>query len=392
MVTDAYSGSREWGMWRWRFHVRRTSVVVRKGRECIVSKLNIGNIASCFRRPSWLPRMSLTTSKISCYRLQQVKKLIDPLLFLHTNTHTDRLVVKFSTSPYNKDDLAYMLNVVKEIEGDVREGRGHSSWVIAKFMSLHNDGVLRSSYGQSDDYFDIDSSEPSVGPYQRSYLMAFLTPFLLKSPDVFAEELYSFHENFTPERWSRFVRKVDMSIRDSNLLATVLLSTNVGLLAIGSVDDSGTRASRSAVQIVTYISIICSAGSIIIGLAIFKQYRAKGADTPLRAVTVLKRILKETYGLERLAIICSLPYVLLMWSLIAFLGAFAVVFYDGTDPQVRVPVSVALFLIFLSLFSCLYTAGPPDKEDRKPQAQSYRERAAAYIPVFGSQKQDPVLV
>ena len=30
-------------------------------------------------------------------------------------------------------------------------------------------------------------------------------------------------------------------------------------------------------------------------------------------VTVLRGILDETYGLERLAIACSLPHVLLMW-------------------------------------------------------------------------------
>ncbi|KAH7885504.1 hypothetical protein F5I97DRAFT_1928878 [Phlebopus sp. FC_14] len=299
----------------------------------------------------------------------------------------DRITSKFSTSPYSKDDLAYMLNLVKEIEGDTREVAGHSSWVIAKFMSLHNDGVLRSSYGQSDDYFDIDYTEPSIGPYQRSWLMAILAPFLLKSPDVFAEELYSFHDNFNPVRWSKFVRKVDMNIRDSNLLATVLLSTSVGFLQIGSIDQATQDGSRSAVQIVVYVSIVCSVGSIIIGLAIFKQYRAKGADTPLRAVTVLKRILKETYGLERLAIICSLPYVLLMWRsvcLIAFLGAFAIVFCDKTDDQVRVPVSIALFIVFTSLFSCLHTAGPPDKEAKMLQNKSYRERAIAYFPKWGT--------
>ncbi|KAF9240272.1 hypothetical protein BU15DRAFT_74189 [Melanogaster broomeanus] len=199
------------------------------------------------------------------------REVTDDLKDILLQASADRLLVKFSTSPYDKDDLAYMMNVVKEIEGGVSGGKGSSSWVIAKFMSLHNDGVLRSSYGQSDDdFFDIDRSEPSSGPYRRPYLLALLAPLLLKSPDVYAEELYSFHENFTPERWSKFVRKVDISIRDSNLLATVLLSTNI----------------------VTYVSIICSVGSIIIGLAIFKQYRAKGADTPLRAVTVLKRILQ----------------------------------------------------------------------------------------------------
>lgn len=36
----------------------------------------------------------------------------------HATVHTDRLLVKFSTSPYDKDDLEYMLNVVKEIEGE----------------------------------------------------------------------------------------------------------------------------------------------------------------------------------------------------------------------------------------------------------------------------------
>ena len=68
------------------------------------------------------------------------------------------------------------------------------------------------------------------------------------------------------------------------LKATVLLSTNVGLLAWSDNGKTGEINSPTAPQIMTYISIICSVGSIIIGLTIFKQYRAKGADTPLRAV------------------------------------------------------------------------------------------------------------
>jgi hypothetical protein len=36
----------------------------------------------------------------------------------NVEVHTDRLLVKFSTSPYDKHDLEYMLNVVKEIEGE----------------------------------------------------------------------------------------------------------------------------------------------------------------------------------------------------------------------------------------------------------------------------------
>ncbi|KAG6334805.1 hypothetical protein ID866_4277, partial [Astraeus odoratus] len=234
------------------------------------------------------------------------------------------------------------------LEGDNKNHGHHSAWVIGgvklalpypdKLTHSLVEGVLRSSYGQSDDYFDIDYSETTpVKPYRRTWLMCLLGPFLLGSADAWAEELYTFHENFSPDGWSRFVGKVDMTIRDSNLLATVLLSTSVSVLTIGSVDDSTANGTRSTVQIIIYASIIYSVGSIAVGLAIFQQYRAKGIDAPLRAVTVLKRILKEPYGLERLAIGCCLPHVLLVWSLIMFLGAFSIVFYKGTDRKVQVP-------------------------------------------------------
>ena len=66
--------------------------------------------------------------------------------------------------------------------------------------------------------------------------------------------------------------------------ATVLLSTSVSVLTINSIDNVGVNGFRSAVQITIYISIILSVGSISVGLALFQQYRASGADTPLRAV------------------------------------------------------------------------------------------------------------
>ncbi|KAG9315978.1 hypothetical protein JVU11DRAFT_3636 [Chiua virens] len=297
-----------------------------------------------------------------------IRELKDILL----QAAADRLLVKFSTSPYDKDALAYMLNLVKEIEADIRDGSGYPAWIIARFMALYNDGMLQSSYGQGDDYFDIDNSAPEHAPYKRPLLLATVAPFFFRSPDVFAAELYSFHENFYPERWSSFVRKVDQSIRDSNLLATVLLSTNVAFLAYNDQGKGSGVNDPTAAQIVTYISIVFSVGSIIIGLMIFKQYRATGADTPLGAVVVLKRILKSPFGLERLSIICCLPYVLLLWGLIAFLAALGIDFYKDTGIKVRIPTTAALSILFLCLFFCLYTAGPPDKEKEEQRLQKRR--------------------
>lgn len=54
------------------------------------------------------------------YRLQQVRQASPPLLlFLSCGTFViDRLLVKFSPPPYDKDDPVYMLNLIKEIEGE----------------------------------------------------------------------------------------------------------------------------------------------------------------------------------------------------------------------------------------------------------------------------------
>ncbi|KAG2123804.1 hypothetical protein DEU56DRAFT_828767 [Suillus clintonianus] len=246
--------------------------------------------------------------------LNVTEVVIRELKSILVQASADRVTSKFSTSPYDADHISTMLEVVNNIEPQSKSEDGRSAWTIAKFMVLYHIGILRSSYGQNDDYFDIDYSEPNSEPYQRSMLMALFSPLMLKSVEVYASELHSFRDNFSLARWKKFVNKVDISIRDSNLLATVLLSTNIGFLAIASVDASSTDSSRSGAQIVIYCSVICSIGSIIIGLVIFKQYRAKGADTPVKAITILKRIFLERYGLERLAVICSLPYVLLMWG------------------------------------------------------------------------------
>ncbi len=65
--------------------------------------------------------------------------------------------------------------------------------------------------------------------------------------------------------------------------STVLLNANVAFLAIPSVDP-GSNNNRTAAQIVSYISIVTSTGSIIIGLLLIRQYRVKPRETVEEAV------------------------------------------------------------------------------------------------------------
>ncbi len=65
--------------------------------------------------------------------------------------------------------------------------------------------------------------------------------------------------------------------------ATVLLNANVAFLAIPDVDPESNH-NRTAAQIVSYISIATSTGSIIIGPLLGHQNRVKPGETIDQAV------------------------------------------------------------------------------------------------------------
>jgi len=107
----------------------------------------------------------------------------------------------------------------------------------------------------------------------------------------------------------------------------VLLNGNVGFLAIQSVD----MKNSSAAQISSYLSIVASVGSILLGLLLRRQTKNKVMHRVDDVVSYASKIshflltnshqqdyLNENshplLGLEFLAILHSLPYALFMWA------------------------------------------------------------------------------
>ncbi len=64
-----------------------------------------------------------------------------------------------------------------------------------------------------------------------------------------------------------------------------MLNANVAFLAIQSVDDSSDKEGRSPAQIFSYISIIASIGSIILGLLLIRKNRSKESGAITEAVS-----------------------------------------------------------------------------------------------------------
>ncbi|KAF9231317.1 hypothetical protein BU15DRAFT_8735, partial [Melanogaster broomeanus] len=117
------------------------------------------------------------------------------------------------------------------------------------------------------------------------------------------------------DKWTAFVNDFTSQLQNTNLLATVLLTTNVGFLAIQSVDSS---TSRSVGQVTSYLSIVCSLASIVLGLIFLERSRHIRSNS----AELLDRFYHAKHGLERLALVFSLPYAYLMWGMIFFFVAF----------------------------------------------------------------------
>jgi cytochrome bd-type quinol oxidase subunit 2 len=64
--------------------------------------------------------------------------------------------------------------------------------------------------------------------------------------------------------------------------ATVLLNANVGFLAINTVDKGG----RNAIQMASYMSLVTSLGSIVLGLFFVSHDRTSGTNTATEAVSI----------------------------------------------------------------------------------------------------------
>jgi hypothetical protein len=142
--------------------------------------------------------------------------------------------------------------------------------------------------------------------------------------------------------------------QEFNLPATVLLSANMSFLAIQSVDNGGAKVKdRSAAQIASYISIVTSLGTVILSLLLVRQYRSKGSVND--AAKFLGKM-TDPYGLETLAIWFALPYALLLWSTITFLGAFSFTCFSDSSLPTRIPVGSILLAVSVLIIWCIGAA------------------------------------
>lgn len=74
---------------------------------------------------------------------------------------------------------------------------------------------------------------------------------------------------------------------DSPQQGTVLLNANVAFLAIQSVDEATADSTRSPAQILSFLSVVSSIGSVIIGLMLARKNKVKHKEGAEDAVSFM---------------------------------------------------------------------------------------------------------
>ncbi|OCH87219.1 hypothetical protein OBBRIDRAFT_760045 [Obba rivulosa] len=282
----------------------------------------------------------------------------------------DRITSDEAVITYSAEELINMLDLIKGItnsSGDSSQARDetegshehdtrntHAVCIVARLMTTFTIHRFRNFYGQHGARLSRDQAIYGPTP-RRTALIYVFSPLLFGAPEAHLCSLEKIWVDsvMSYPHWSHFMERLKIEWSDFLLPATVLLSANVGFLAIPSVDEN---SGRGAAQIFSRISMTASMGSIILSLLLTRQngHHLRLRETAYKVVRFLKSRKYPALGMEALAITYSLPYGLMLWAIITFSIAFSFECFLKHEPVATAAVAIIWIIIAALVGWCVY--------------------------------------
>lgn len=288
--------------------------------------------------------------------IRSTSEVMNLLTDVIRDAQTDLLTSEESTINLTPEKLRGMMGIVNDAKAAMNQGQNCSTWFVGRFMSLFWEDRFRNFYGQRGARLSrkqsIHGRPPSSKP--TSYLFKILSPILFCAPDVHLktmEELWV--DKLTVLHcWTELFNKLNQEWMGHTVYASILLNANVAFLAIPSNDPTVTLQG-SPVEIASFLSIVTSVASIMLGLLLCRQHQTRERATVDEVYSFLSKRNHPTRGLETLSIMYSLPYALLMWGMVTFLLAFSIMCFQNTNAPARYIVGVAWVLNAVLVAWCI---------------------------------------
>lgn len=273
------------------------------------------------------------------------------------NGMCDRVTSDTSIFPFDQDQIPLLLETVTEADVENDDSGNISTNIARIYYTIYFERYL-AFWGEEGARLDRDmnvlAQETPVAPY--SWLFHTFSLFLFFMPLVYLRELdqASVDKTVNPHRWRKFITGLRRDWDNSITPATVLLSANIGFLAINSIDVGSPN--KSTAQIASYVSAILSLFIYIVCQILTKAHRFEGMEDALghdsSQIESYELIMADNLRSRLLAY--SLPTALFLWSTITFLAAILFVFFDDTSIATRISVGIVTVILAVTLFLLLF--------------------------------------
>ncbi|KAI9438665.1 hypothetical protein H4582DRAFT_1814393, partial [Lactarius indigo] len=298
--------------------------------------------------------------------------IYDELVGILSHGSMDVMTSKSSTLPYDADTMQQMIRLVRNAKGTllgrlvVKVTSVLSLWPRVQYRFAHWRFLY--FHGQKCARLARDKTVYAGAKRERTLLITLLSPVLFLAPEVHLRELEKLwtDEVIIEAVWKSFMTRLLEEWGELILWSTVMLTANVGFLAIpgviiSNINNSISSASdlkifTSAAQIASCMSVEASVGSIVIGMLLVRHNRTKQKEDPGGASIYLSKNTHRLFGLEPMAIIFSLPWALLMWAVVMFSIALLLLCFRISNPSTRVFVAVTSVMVAVLIGWCIRSA------------------------------------
>ncbi|KAJ6595731.1 hypothetical protein DFH09DRAFT_973865 [Mycena vulgaris] len=292
--------------------------------------------------------------------LEVTSEIVDELRDIVLHALGDLITSQTSTVSWKVDELNHIVKLIDGFGKNIGKNKfSGSSCLVGRLMCLFVRERVYNFHGEPGARLSIEQSVYGT-VRKRTMLISLLSPLLFYAPDFHLVSLQKIYiDGLIRHRgWSEFITRLNNEWQEFTLYATVVLNANVAFLSIQSVDQGGTfdQPGRTPTQISSYLSMLTSIGAILIGLLLLKQNRNRDRETAVDAARFISNRTHPTLGLETLAVLYSLPYAMLIWSMVSFLAAFSFMCFENSDLVTRTLVGVLWAAVAALILWCIFTA------------------------------------
>ncbi|PPQ81490.1 hypothetical protein CVT25_015662 [Psilocybe cyanescens] len=257
----------------------------------------------------------------------------------------DSMSSQASATIYSLDELYKILTLIDNLEKNQGRESNGAVGLLSRLMHSFAQSRVYDSHGEVQNRLknEVQVATYAVQTPQRTWFIKIVSPLLFSAPNLYLRTLrrmWVIGATHTSV-WDQGVTRLRHEWREFIFWSILLLIANAALLGIR---DVGLRhldlEHRSGAQISSYVSVVFAIGSIFLGLIFREHILTSSRDLIGDVNAYTARRAYSLVGIEARAIVYSLPYVLLMWSVIAFATAFAFLCFQDTRRVTRIVAGI----------------------------------------------------